>query len=359
MEILHLIQILLLSTLSFAIAMAWTPFLTHYLYQYKCWKKKIRTVTVDGRAAEITAKIEETTNVHTPRMGGLLIWVTTFFVTMTVFFLSSITSFPWLQDLNFFTRSQTWIPLFTLIMGSLIGLGDDLFTIYQHGESAEKGAGIRFRHRLFLVSLVGLIGGVWLYSKLGWNSIHIPFDQDIIIGWLFVPLFILVVDFFFLGTNIDGIDGLSGGMFAILLATFSVLAYARGQYDLASFCGVVFGATLAFLWFNIPPARFYMGETGMIGLTTTLAVVAFFTDSVLLLPVIAFMIFLYVVTTFLQLASKYLRHGKKIFLAAPIHHHFQALGWPSYKVTMRFWLISAVTAIFGLIFALVDVYGFY
>lgn len=354
MEGMKAINILFLTTLSFVVSMFWAPLLIHYLYKYKCWKKKIRTVACDGYGAPITAKIIERTNVRTPRMGGLLIWVTTIGFAFLFFFLSRLSDNVFLQNLNFLSRSQTWIPLFTLLAGAIIGLVDDLLSIRGVGESSEKGGGIRYRHRLLLVSIVGLIGGLWMYVKLGWHTLNIPFFGDLDIGFLFIPLFILVLDVFFTGSNVDGVDGLSGGILGIVFSSFSILAFVRGQYDLAAFCAVVLGSILTFLWFNIPPARFYLGETGIISLITTLAVVAFFTDAVLLLPLFAFIILLEVVTTFLQLASKYFRRGKKIFLATPIHHHFQAKGWPDYKVTMRFWLISAVTAMMGLVIALFD-----
>ncbi len=351
----HFVVVIIFLTLfSFVLSMFWTPLLTHFLYKYKCWKKTVRTVAVDGRDASVTASFEKQ-NVNTPRMGGLLVWVTTLFIALLFFGLSFV--FPSLENFNFMSRSQTWIPLFTLFTASLLGFVDDIYTIREGsgGESKNKGGGIRFRHRIALVSLIGLIAGSWMYAKLGWNTLHIPLYGDLVIGILFIPLFVFVLDVFFAGSVVDGIDGLSGGILSIIFSSFTVLAFVRGQYELAVFCGVVFGALLTFLWFNIPPARFYLGETGIMGLTVTLAVVAFFLDVVILLPLFAFIIVLEVVTNIMQLVSKRLRHGKKIFLAAPIHHHFQALGWPSHKVTMRFWLISAVMAMAGFVIALIDI----
>ena len=151
---------------------------------------------------------------------------------------------------------------------------------------------------------------------------------------------------------VDGIDGLSGGVFASIFAAYGGIAFFRGQIDIAAFCGVILGALLAFLWFNIPPARFYMGESGMLGLTTSLTVVAFLTDSIFVLPLIGFILMVEVASDIIQFLSKRFR-GKKVFLIAPIHHHFEAIGWPSYKVTMRFWIISSVAAIIGMVVALI------
>jgi len=145
---------------------------------------------------------------------------------------------------------------------------------------------------------------------------------------------------------IDGIDGLAGGAFASIFAAFAGISLFLGQIDLAAFCAAILGALLAFLWFNIPPARFYMTETGTMGLCATLTVIAFMTDSVLVLPIIGFLLVAESGSVILQLLSKRFRH-KKIWLSTPIHHHFEAKGWPHYKVTMRFWIIGAVMAVIG------------
>jgi len=197
------------------------------------------------------------------------------------------------------------------------------------------------------VAFIGLTGALWFFYKLGWDTIHIPGNGDLFIGILYIPVFIIVMLATYSGGVIDGIDGLSGGTFASIFAAFGVIAFAQQQIDLAAFCFVIMGVILAFLWFNIPPARFYMGETGMMGLTACLTVVAFLTDSVLVLPIIAFLLVIESASVIIQLLSKKFRRGKKVFLAAPIHHHFEALGWPPYKVTMRFWIIGVIAAITG------------
>jgi len=134
--------------------------------------------------------------------------------------------------------------------------------------------------------------------------------------------------------------------FSSIFAAYAGIALFRGQIDLAAFSSVILGALLAFLWFNVPPARFYMGETGILGLCATLTVIAFLTDSVLVLPIIGFLLVVESGSVILQLLSKKFRK-KKLFLASPIHHHFEAKGWPHYKITMRFWVISVIMAIVG------------
>ncbi len=204
------------------------------------------------------------------------------------------------------------------------------------------------------VGLVGLLFALWFYFKLGTNSVHIPFlDIDLYLGWLFVPFFIFVVMGTFSSGVIDGIDGLAGGVMATIFASYATIAFFQNQIDIAAFSGVVAGGILAFLWINIPPARFYMGETGMLGLTLTLTVIAFLTNQVLLLPVIGFPLLFTSLSSFLQIISKKIYGPEgKIFKVAPVHHHFEAIGWSRAKITMRYWIISVVFSVTGIIIAL-------
>jgi phospho-N-acetylmuramoyl-pentapeptide-transferase len=277
-------------------------------------------------------------------MGGLLIWVTVVFVIIIFWILSLLFPGTPLVKFNFLSRSQTWLPLFTLIVASLVGLIDDILVV--SGAGKYIGGGLSFKKRLIIVFLIGLIGGSWFFYKLGWDAIFIPFLGSVSIGFWYIPLFILVTIACWSGGIIDGLDGLSGGTFASIFGAFTVISFSLGRYDLAVFCAVITGAIFSFLWFNIPPARFYMGETGILGLTTTLAVIAFITDSVYVLPIIAGLLVIEVLSVIIQLLSKKIRH-KKVFLSTPIHHHFEAIGWPAYKVTMRAWIIGIVLAIMG------------
>lgn len=339
----NVIKIFTLGAVAFILAFFLTPILTHFLYKYKLWRKEVRTKSIDGKELPIFQKFHGGDEIRVPRFGGLLIWVTTLFLAIFFFFLSKIDIW-WFQKLNFLSRAQTWLPLFALTSASLVGLADDILQIL--GKGKYIGGGLRLRYRLILVASIGLIGAWWFYSKLGYSTIHIPGNGDFFIGALYIPFFVLVMMATYSGGVIDGLDGLAGGAFASIFAAFGGIALFRGQIDLAAFCTVVTGTILAFLWFNIPPARFYMGETGMVGLCCALTVVAFLTDSVLVLPIIGFLLVVESGSVILQLLSRKIRH-KKLFLAAPIHHHFEAKGWPHYKITMRFWVIGIVMAIIG------------
>ena len=285
----------------------------------------------------------------TPRIGGILVWSSSLVVIFLFWIVAHIYPTDVTTKLNFLSRSQTWLPLFTLVAGSIVGLVDDLLQIYGNGKSLVRG--LSLWKRIFMVLIISVIAGYWFYFKLDMSSISIPFFGPLELGVFFIPFFIIVMTAVFSGGIIDGIDGLSGGVMAFIFLAYMGIAFAQNQVDIAAFCGLIAGSILAFLWFNIPPARFYMGETGILGLTITLTVIAFLTDAVAVLPIIAFPLFASSTSSLLQVISKKY-FDKKIFLVAPIHHHFQALGWPSYKVTMRFWIVSIIFAIIGMVIAL-------
>ncbi len=342
----NVIKILILLSFSSIFAVLWTPFLTNFLYKYKLWRKKEKVVSIDGKYLSAIAKINKSKTRKVPRLGGVLIWGTMLFTVFLFAVLPKIFNSPWLENLNFLSRGQTWLPLAMLIFSSFLGLADDLFVIFGKGKNGKEG--ISFTRRLLILFLIGLIGALWFYFKLGWHSIHIPFVGDMEIGLLYIPLFIITIIACWSGGVIDGIDGLSGGALGIMFAAFSIISFSLAKYDLSAFCAVITGSILSFLWFNIPPARFYMGETGIIGLTSTLGVVAFLTDSVLILPIIGGLLVLEAGSNIIQLTSKkFLKH--KIFIATPIHHHLEAKGWSPEKITMRFWVVGMVLATIGIV----------
>ncbi|MDP3990711.1 MAG: hypothetical protein Q8P63_00155 [Candidatus Nealsonbacteria bacterium] len=340
------IKIFTLGTLSFLLAFGLTPLLTKILYKYKLWRKTVRTKALDGGDLTYFQKFHSEGETNVPRLGGILIWLTPLLIAILFYALSKIGSDSWwLQKLNFLDRGQTWLPFFALLSASLVGLVDDLLQVKGKGRYISGGLGLK--QRLFLMGMIGIIGAWWFYIKLGESTLHVPGLGDFEIGLWYLPLFIIVMMAVYSGGVIDGIDGLAGGAFAAIFGAFTGIALFLGQINIAAFSIVILGAILAFLWFNIPPARFYMGETGMMGLCAALTVVAFLTDSVLVLPVIGFLLVIESGSVIIQLLSKKFRK-KKIFLAAPIHHHFEAKGWPPHKVTMRFWIIAVIVAIIGM-----------
>jgi phospho-N-acetylmuramoyl-pentapeptide-transferase len=346
----NLVRILALAALSVGIGFLLAPCLIGFLNKIQFWKKEAREKTITGEKAEVFHALHSEKEITVPRGGGILIWGSVLAVIFIAFGLSFLSNPWWIKYINFLSRGETWLPLFALVAGALVGLLDDSLTVYGRGKYV--GGGMGFKRRLLIVFLIGLIGGWWFYFQLGWDTIHIPllFDlstgYDLFLGVWIIPLFVLVIIASWAGGVIDGLDGLSGGVFATIFGAFSIIAFFQGSPDLATFCAIITGTLFAFLWFNIPPAKFYMGETGILGLTSTMAVVAFLTDSVAVLPIIAGLLVIEVGSIILQLLSKKFRK-KKIWLSTPVHHHFEAKGWPSYKVTMRFWVIGIVLATVG------------
>ncbi len=349
--LINLIKISIPTTFAFFLALFLTPIATHFFYKYKMWKKYSRN---NATSATDFHKIHnEQEELKTPRVGGIIIWVSALLATLVFYLVSVIFPTEDTIKMNFLSRNQTLIPLATLILGSLIGLWDDLLQIFGQGKCAQDDSSWR-KWKALLITTISLSIGLWFYYKLGMVAIHVPFGGEIYLGILIIPFFVIIALATFSGGVIDGIDGLAGGVMACIFAAYSVIAFANNQIDLAAFSGVVAGVTLAFLWFNIPPARFYMGETGIMGLTVTLATIAFLTDSVLILPVIALPLVVTSGSVILQLLSKKFRDGKRIFKLAPLHHHFEAIGWPPYKVTMRFWVLSIIFAVIGIILVVIS-----
>ncbi len=343
----YIIKILFLTTLAFVSAVALTPLLTHFLYKYKLGKN-IRNTGDTPIFSKLHAH-----KAGTPTMGGILVWMTVLMLALVFFYLDKFTSLRIFEDLNFLTRSETLLPLGALVATALVGLFDDWLDI--RGKGVFGGGGLKIKHRLLIYTLIAIVGAWWFYFKLDWTVLHVPFFGSYEIGWWYIPFFIfIIIGTAFSVNEIDGLDGLSGGTLLMSFGAYGIISFALGRYDLATFCGVIVGALLAFLWFNIIPARFIMGDTGSMSLGVTLGIIALLTNYALLLPIIGFMFVLESLSVIIQLSSKRLRNGKKVFLSAPIHHHFEAKGWPEPKVVMRFWIISIITAAIGLVMFLLD-----
>jgi len=356
MLILNVVKIFVPAVLAFIVGIGITPLITHYLYKNEMWKKKSGKIAPDGRETPIFNELHKHKEVGTPKMGGTVIWISALVTIVGIWILEKFLPGQSVSKLVFLSRGQTWIPLATLLFGAFVGLVDDYLDI--RGSRDHISGGLSLKKRLLLVGSIGLLVGFWFYFKLGVNSIGLPLDHVLYIGWLIIPLFSLVMLAVYSGGVIDGLDGLAGGIFATMFGAYGVIAYNQNQINLAAFCMMIVGAILAFLWFNIPPARYYMSETGSMALTVTLAVVAFMTDAlgegygVLVLPIIAFPLFVTSASVIIQLFSKKFRNGQKVFRVAPLHHHFEAIGWPAYKVVMRYWIIGIIFAILGVVLAL-------
>lgn len=341
--VMDVIRVFGILAISFMVAMVLTPVLTHFLYKYKIGKQ----IRAEGDTPVFTAL--HLKKAGTPTMGGLLIWVVVTVIAIAFWAALSITGNPILEQINFLDRSQTYLPLGIMILAGLVGAMDDIMGVLKIGP---KGGGLGIKDRILLYTFVAVVGAYWFYFKLGWDTIHIPAVGDFLIGFWYFPLFVFVIVATSFSMNeTDGLDGLAGGVILPAFGALSAIAFSQGKVELAMFCAAIIGTLLAFLWFNVHPARFYMGDTGSMALGVTLGTIAMLTDSFLILPLICFVLVIESLSVIIQLTSKKFRK-KKVFLSAPIHHHFEALGWPECKVTMRFWIIAWVMSAIGLVIGL-------
>lgn len=325
-------HIFLISVGAFLLAMLLTPIYTYLAYRYRFWKKQ-RSTSTSGEVLQVFTKLHaDKFRRNIPTMAGTIGVTTIVLVT-----------------LGFNFDRATYLPLAALIGGAAVGLIDDIINLRSNGKGV---AGLRSSIKFTMIVAIGLVLGWYFFTKIGIDTVHIPFIGSIAIGWLIVPLFAFVVTATANAVNIsDGLDGLAGGLLAMSFAAFGVIALLQGQLVLAGFCFTVIGALLSYLWFNIYPARFFMGDVGSFAFGLVLGVVAILTNSLLLLPVIGILFVVEAGSSLLQIVSKkYFK--RRIFVSAPIHHHLEAIGWPETKVTMRFWVIGCIAATFGIILAL-------
>ena len=351
-EVVNVIKILVTGALAFALAFAITPLWTNFLYKHKIGIK-IKECSVQGEKLTYVSELHKNKG-GTPTMGGVIIWVSVIvlaFLTEWVFPLfAEWSGHHFWARLDFLSRSQTWLPLFALGAGGLLGLLDDYMSV--RGIGKNKGGGMQFLMRFYWLFAIAGVGAWWFYDKLGWDKIHVPAMGDFSIGLWYIPVFIFVILFSAISSNeTDGLDGLNGGVMLMAFGAFAIVSALQNRMDMASFCAAVAGALLAFLWFNVYPARFFMGDTGAMSLGVTLGMVAMLTNSAIVLFVIVFLYVLESGSVVIQLTSKkFFKH--KVFLAAPIHHHFEAKGWPEPKVVMRAWIFTMMTAAVGVILAI-------
>ncbi len=337
--ILQAVRVLGLSMLSFLVAFSLTPLVLRFIKNVKA-RKQIRPAS----EAPIYSRLHKNKQ-GTPTMGGIIIWLSILGIALVLWVLAIIFDGFW-SYLNFVDRAETYLPIAAMLIAALIGLLDDLFGAKGIGPS---GGGLKMRHRLGLYFIIALLGALWFFYKLDWDVLNVPFFGNFSIGWWYIPIFIFIlVASAFSANETDGLDGLAGGVMLFTFVSLTIVAFALGRFDLATFGGVTIGALLAFLWFNIYPAKFFMGDTGAMSLGITIGVISMLTNTTLLLPLFVPIFVLESGSVIVQALSKKFRK-KKVFLSSPIHHHFEALGWPESQVTMRFWIISVIFTVLGLV----------
>ncbi len=333
-------RVIILTAISFIVALIVTPLWYSFLKKHQ-FGKHMRELSDAPVFHELHKKKE-----GTPNSGGVIIWGTVLFLAAVFGIMGHFFDGTW-GYLNFISRAETYLPIAALLIAALLGLLDDYFGILRIGGGA--GGGLKVRHKAIVYLLIAAIGAWWFYFRLGWDVLYVPLWGNVTVGWWYIPIFIFVVfATAFSANETDGLDGLLGGVSLFAFVALTTVAFVLHRFDLAAFGGLMIGALLAFLWNNIYPAKFFMGDTGSMSLGVTIAVIAMLTNTALLLPLFAIILVIESLSVIIQVASKKFRK-KKVFRSAPIHHHFEALGWPESQVTMRFWIISAISCAMGLI----------
>lgn len=272
----------------------------------------------------------------TPTMGGLLMLGTILLVTVPT---------------NLVERLSIFLPLGVMGSVGLIGFADDLLTLQGRERiSGHERLGLIAKSGALLV--VGLASGLILYYSLDVKSVNVPHFGRYELGAGYIVIAVLVVA----GTTsasavTDGLDGLLGGVMVLAFGAYGVIASVQGQAFLATFCFTVVGAIVGFLWYNTNPARVIMGETGAMPLGAGLATVALMTGWWLVLPIVGIVLVAEALSDIVQIGSFRLT-GKRVLKMAPLHHHFELLGWSEPQVVVRFWLLGAVGAFLGVALSL-------
>jgi phospho-N-acetylmuramoyl-pentapeptide-transferase len=289
------------------------------------------------RADELPSHFGKT---GTPTMGGLM------FVG-PVAALTIVLALTWLRE----SGRSVLLPMGTMLITAALGAYDDRLSLV-----GSRGDGLSARAKFALLGGAGLgvALAVWHPAMLGMDYIFVPGTPGrVAVGWLMVPLAWLAIVGAAHAVNLtDGLDGLAGHTAAVAFAVFGAIAFLQGQLYLVTFCFTVAGALLAFLWFNAYPAQVIMGDTGALALGATLAVVALMLGQVLLLPIVGFVYVAVTLSVILQVGYFRVSSGKRLLRRAPLHRHFELMGWSQMQVAQRFWIVSMITGLLGVALAL-------
>ncbi|PID87401.1 phospho-N-acetylmuramoyl-pentapeptide-transferase [Candidatus Gracilibacteria bacterium] len=346
----HIILIFSFGISTFLFGFLFIPYYIKYLKEYKIGKQ-IREDASIGKAIEFFKLHKK--KIGTPTMGGVMILFTVFFMV----FISIILQGFGLINNSLLNSNETYLPLFTLLTVGFLGAIDDIMNIKGIGKT--KGLSAKFKMLWLLV--FAFLGSLWFYFNLGWDevdnlgnyvrTISNPFGENIQAGIFFIPLFIFIIVASANSVNIaDGLDGLCGGLLLFAYSIYAYITYDQGLFLLSTLCTSIVGALIAFLWYNVKPAKFYMGDVGSLALGANLGLIAMLTNTIFVFLIVSSIFIFESLSVIIQLTSKKLRKGKKVFIIAPFHHHLEAIGWTEENVVFRMWLIGLLTSVFGIIF---------
>ena len=293
----------------------------------------------------------------TPTMWWAIILFTIFLMVL----LSMILQWSWLINYSLFNQKETYLSLFTLLTVWWLGLIDDFFNIRWIGKTKWLSARVKMIGLIFF----SLLWALWFFFKLDWNLVNEagnfvrnlsnPFWNDIELWLWFIPFFIFIIIATSNSVNLtDGLDWLAGWLLLFNYWVYTFITYDQWMFLLSALCMSIVWALVAFLWFNVKPAKFYMWDVWSLALWANLWIIAMLTNTVFILIIIWAIFIFETISVIIQLTSKKLRKWKKVFLVAPFHHHLEALGWSEENVVFRLWLVGMMTSIIWVIFYMIQ-----
>ena len=339
----HIIQIFSFGIATFLIWFMLAPYYIEILKKAKLWKQ-IREEATIGKATEFFKLHKD--KVGTPTMWWALILGTVFLMVLA----SIILQATWIIDNSLLDRKETYLILFTLFTVWILWAIDDFMNI----KWIWKTKWLSARFKMFWLIIFAVLGALWFYFKLDWSDkdLLIPFIENWINLWIWIiPVFIFIIIASANSVNItDWLDWLAWGLLLFAYAVYTYITFDQWLFLLSALCVSIIWALIAFLWFNVKPAKFYMWDMWSLSLWAALWIIAMITNTLFILLIVWAIFIFNTVSVIIQLTSKKFRNGKKVFKIAPFHHHLEAIGWNEETVVFRFWLIGMIFSIFGIMF---------
>ena len=338
----HLVLIFGFWLATFLVWFIISPFYIRFLQTLKLGKQ-IRKETITWKAFWFFKLHSHKSG--TPTMWGAMILISVFLMVI----ISIIFQKLWYINNSLFNQKETYLSLFTLLTVWILWIIDDYMNIKWIG----KTKWISAKFKMFWLLVFATAWSWWFYDKLWWSDIllKLPYIPGFEIGFLFIPLFIFIIVWSANSVNItDGLDGLAGWLLLFAYAVYGYITFDQWLFLLSTLCVSICGALIAFLWFNIKPAKFYMWDVGSLALWANLWLMALLTNTIAILCIVGLIFILETLSVIIQIASKKLRNGKKVFKIAPFHHHLEACDWSEETVVFRLWLVGLILSVVAIIF---------
>ena len=319
-----------------------SPFYIRFLQRLKLGKQ-IREESITGKAFEFFKLHSHKTG--TPTMWWAMILITVFLMVL----ISIIFQQLWVINNSLLNQKETYLSLFTLLTVWILWATDDYMNIRGIGKTKWLSA----KFKIFWLLVFAAAWSWWFYDRLGWSEIllKLPYLPGFEIGILFIPLFIFIIVWAANSVNItDGLDGLAGWLLLFAYAVYGYITFDQWLFLLSTLCVSICGALIAFLWFNIKPAKFYMWDVWSLALWANLWLMALLTNTLAILCIVWLIFILETLSVIIQISSKKLRNGKKVFKIAPFHHHLEACWWWEETVVFRLWLVGLILSVVAVIF---------